>query len=96
MYESSSVLTAFGDAESFEIQTFPKPVPKPKQVLVRVCATSINPVDSPTRRGDYKDLVRLPAIKLAVVIIKIWFACQQSSELTFQGLFGSPASNHRS
>jgi NADPH:quinone reductase-like Zn-dependent oxidoreductase len=31
-------------------------------VLVRVCATSINPVDYQTRRGDYKELVRLPAI----------------------------------
>lgn len=58
----AAVLTAFGDAESFEIQTVPKPVPKPNQVLVRVCATSVNPVDSQTRRGDYKDLVRLPAI----------------------------------
>ncbi len=38
----AAVLTAFGGAESFEIQTVPKPVPKPDQVLVRVCATSIN------------------------------------------------------
>jgi NADPH:quinone reductase len=58
----AAVLTAFGGAESFEIQTVPKPIPKPNQVLVRVCATSINPVDYQTRRGDYKDLVRLPAI----------------------------------
>ena len=58
----AAVLTAFGDAESFEIQTVPKPMPKPEQVLVRVCATSINPVDYQTRRGDYKDLMQLPAI----------------------------------
>jgi NADPH:quinone reductase len=58
----AAVLTAFGGAESFEIQTVPKPVPKPDQVLVRVCATSINPVDYQTRRGDYKDLIQLPAI----------------------------------
>jgi NADPH:quinone reductase len=58
----AAVLTTFGGAESFEIQTVPKPIPKPNQVLVRVCATSINPVDYQTRRGDYKDLVRLPAI----------------------------------
>ncbi len=32
------------------------------QVLVRVCATSINPVDYQTRRGDYKELVKLPVI----------------------------------
>jgi len=35
---------------------------KANQVLVRVCATSINPIDYQTRRGDYKELVRLPAI----------------------------------
>ena len=61
-YMKAAVLTAFGDAESFEIQTIPKPVPTSNQVLVRVCATSINPVDYQTRRGDYKELVRLPAI----------------------------------
>ncbi len=58
----AAVLKAFGDAESFEIQTVPKPVPKANQVLVQVCATSVNPVDYQTRRGDYKNLVHLPAI----------------------------------
>jgi NADPH:quinone reductase len=61
-FMKAAVLTTFGGAENFEIQTVPKPIPKPNQVLVRVCATSINPVDYQTRRGDYKDLVRLPAI----------------------------------
>lgn len=61
-YMKAAVLTAFGDAESFEIQTVPKPMPEPNQVLVKVCATSINPIDYQTRRGDYKNLVRLPAI----------------------------------
>lgn len=61
-YMKALVLTSFGDADSFEIQSVPKPIPKPNQVLVRVCATSINPVDYQTRRGDYKGLVRLPAI----------------------------------
>ncbi|MBD2033841.1 zinc-dependent alcohol dehydrogenase family protein [Leptolyngbya sp. FACHB-321] len=58
----AAVLTTFGGAESFEIQTVAKPIPKANQVLVRVCATSINPVDYQSRRGDYKDLVLLPAI----------------------------------
>ncbi len=58
----AAVLTAFGDAEKFEIQTVPTPKLKANQVLVRVCATSINPVDYQTRRGDYKELVQLPAI----------------------------------
>ena len=37
----AAVLTAFGDAEKFEIQTVPIPTLKANQVLVRVCATSI-------------------------------------------------------
>jgi hypothetical protein len=61
-YMQAAVLTAFGGAEVFEFQNIPKPVPKASQVLVRVYATSINPIDYQTRRGDYKDLVRLPAI----------------------------------
>ena len=40
----------------------PKPVPQAGQVLVRVHATSINPLDYQVRRGDYPDLVPLPAI----------------------------------
>lgn len=56
------VLTAFGSVDGFEIREVPKPQPKPDQVLVRVHATSVNPVDYQTRRGDYKDLVELPTI----------------------------------
>lgn len=58
----AAVLTTFGDPEGFEIQQVPKPTPKANQVLVRVCATSINPVDYQIRRGDYKDYMQLPAI----------------------------------
>jgi NADPH:quinone reductase len=61
-FMKAAVLTAFGDAEKFEIQTVPTPTLMANQVLVRVCATSINPIDYQTRRGDYKELVRLPAI----------------------------------
>ena len=56
------VLTAFGGPECLELQTVPKPEPKSNEVLVRVCATSVNPVDCQTRRGDYRDLIRLPAV----------------------------------
>lgn len=61
-YMEAAVLTAFGDAEVLQVQTVPKPSPQPSQVLVKVCATSINPVDYQTRRGDYKELVELPAV----------------------------------
>lgn len=56
------LLKSFGGPESFELCDVPKPVPQTGQVLVRVHATSINPLDYQVRRGDYPDLVQLPAI----------------------------------
>jgi NADPH2:quinone reductase len=56
------VLESFGGPESFQLRDVPKPVPHAGQVLVRVHATSINPLDYQVRRGDYPDLVPLPAI----------------------------------
>ncbi len=55
-------LISFGGPESFELCDLPRPVPHAGQVLVRVHATSINPLDYQVRRGDYPDLVPLPAI----------------------------------
>lgn len=55
-------LKSFGGPEAFEFQDMPKPVAQAGQVLVRVHATSINPLDYQVRRGDYRDLVPLPAI----------------------------------
>jgi len=55
-------LKSFGGPESFELRDLPKPVPQAGQVLVRVHATSINPLDYQVRRGDYADLVPLPAV----------------------------------
>ncbi len=56
------MLKSFGGPESFELSDVPKPVPGAGQVLVRVHATSINPLDYQVRRGDYPDYVPLPAI----------------------------------
>lgn len=56
------VLKSFGGPESFELSEVPKPVPHAGQILVRVHATSINPLDYQVRRGDYPELVQLPAI----------------------------------
>jgi NADPH:quinone reductase-like Zn-dependent oxidoreductase len=58
----AAVIKTFGGVEQLEIQEVPKPQPKPNQVLVRVHATALNPVDYQTRRGDYQNLVKLPAI----------------------------------
>lgn len=56
------ILKSFGGPDSFELNDVPKPVPQAGQVLVKVHATSINPLDYQVRRGDYPDLVPLPAI----------------------------------
>ncbi|WP_306391085.1 zinc-dependent alcohol dehydrogenase family protein [Telluria beijingensis] len=58
----AQVLTSFGGPQSFELRDVAKPVPQAGQVLVRVQATSINPLDYQVRRGDYADLVPLPGI----------------------------------
>ncbi|MCI3208697.1 MULTISPECIES: zinc-dependent alcohol dehydrogenase family protein [Pandoraea] len=56
------VLKSFGGPAAFELWEVPKPIPHAGQVLVRVHATSINPLDYQVRRGDYPDLVPLPSI----------------------------------
>ena len=58
----AAILKSFGGPESFELRGVPKPVPQTGQVLVRVHATSVNPLDYQVRRGDYPDLVPLPTI----------------------------------
>jgi len=56
------VLTRFGDADSFELRAVAVPEVGPRQVRVHVHATAVNPLDYQIRRGDYADLVPLPAI----------------------------------
>ncbi|WP_179953713.1 zinc-binding dehydrogenase [Lentzea guizhouensis] len=56
-------LVHFGDADTaFTTRELPRPTPGPGQVLVRVLATSVNPLDLQTRRGDYRDQLALPAV----------------------------------
>ena len=56
------VLTSFGGPEVFELREVTKPEPGPCDLLVRIVATSANPCDFQTRRGDYKEWVSCPAI----------------------------------
>lgn len=58
----AQILKTFGGPESFELRDIPKPVPQAGQLLVRVHATSINPLDFQVRRGDYTDYVPLSSI----------------------------------
>jgi NADPH:quinone reductase-like Zn-dependent oxidoreductase len=56
------VLARFGGPDAFELRDVPVPAPGPRQVRVAVRATSVNPLDLQIRRGDYQDLVDLPAV----------------------------------
>ena len=56
------VLTSFGGPAVFEQREVTKPEPGPCDLLVRIVATSANPCDFQTRRGDYKEWVSCPAI----------------------------------
>ncbi len=56
------LLTAFGGTDVLEAAEVPVPVPGPDQLLVRIRAAAVNPVDYQTRRGDYRDELALPAV----------------------------------
>lgn len=58
----AAVLKEFGAIENFEIMDIPTPRPGFKEVLVKVFATSVNPLDYQVRRGDYKNELELPVI----------------------------------
>jgi NADPH:quinone reductase-like Zn-dependent oxidoreductase len=56
------IIKAFGGSEVFEPQEMPKPQPGANQVLVKVHATSINPVDFKIRQAGSWAGVKPPAI----------------------------------
>ena len=56
------IIKAFGGADVFEAAEIATPEPGANELLVRIKATSVNPVDYQTRRGDYQDLMTLPAV----------------------------------
>lgn len=58
----AAILKEFGPVENFEIVEIPMPKPGFREVLVRVFASSINPLDYQVRRGDYKNELELPVI----------------------------------
>ena len=58
----AAILNEFGSVEKFEILEIPTPKPGSDEVLVKVFATSVNPLDFQVRRGDYKNELQLPVI----------------------------------
>jgi len=56
------VLTQFGDPDHFALRDLPDPQPGPGEVLIRVAASGVNPVDTKIRRGGSAVAPELPAI----------------------------------
>jgi len=52
------ILNAYGGPEAATLADMPKPKPGARQLLVRVRAAGLNPVDFKTRRGDLKVIQR--------------------------------------
>ena len=57
-------MNGYGDMDQLSYDDVPTPKPGPNEVLVKVAAASINPIDWKIRRGDLKSLmpVQFPAI----------------------------------
>ncbi|RZJ72140.1 zinc-dependent alcohol dehydrogenase family protein [Flavobacterium sp.] len=58
----AAIIKEFGSVDTFEIVELPIPKPGFREVLVRVFATSVNPLDIQVRRGDYKNELQLPVV----------------------------------
>lgn len=58
----AAILNEFGPVENFQIVDVPIPQPGYRQVLVKIFATSVNPLDFQVRRGDYRNELPLPVI----------------------------------
>jgi len=52
----------FGPPEVMKLEEVPDPLPGPRQVVVKICAVGINPVETYIRSGAYSRLPSLPYI----------------------------------
>ena len=70
------VVHQYGGPEVLEFEEYPDPVPGPGEVLVRVAATSVNPIDYKRRAGLTKDWypIKFPGligVDVAGTVVKI-------------------------
>jgi NADPH:quinone reductase-like Zn-dependent oxidoreductase len=52
----AALLRGYGDVNQIQVEEVPQPAPGPGEVLVRVIATSVNPIDYKIRSGAFKDV----------------------------------------
>src|ERR1700719_4914000 len=70
------VVHQYGGPEVLKFEDYPDPVPGPGEVLVRVAATSVNPIDYKRRAGLTKDFYPLQfpgliGVDIAGIVVKI-------------------------
>src|SRR5580698_10637474 len=70
------VVHQYGGPEVLKFEDYPDPVPSPGEVLVRVAATSVNPIDYKRRAGLMKDFYPLQfpgliGVDMAGTVVKI-------------------------
>ena len=53
------VIDGYGGNDRLRFAEVPEPAPGPGEILVRVCAAAVNPVDWKIRRGDLRMILRL-------------------------------------
>lgn len=53
----AAVINKYGNQDVFELMEVPNPEPKPHEVLIRVYASSVNPVDWKLRKGNWRFLL---------------------------------------
>lgn len=59
----AQIMMDYGNPDVFQLQEIPKPILKSGYVLIRVCATSVNPIDCKIRSGAVPGLIpAFPAI----------------------------------
>ena len=52
-------IAAYGGPDAFSIDTVPEPIPGPGEVLIKVAAAAVNPVDVKLRKGSFAMFMRL-------------------------------------
>ena len=70
------VVHQYGGPEVLKFEDYPDPVPGPGEVLVRVAATSVNPIDYKRRAGLTKDFypIQFPGligVDIAGTVVKV-------------------------